>query len=61
VVDKDDNLIDITADQYYSQGRKPPYESGEKASTLGFEYRTRVQTLLGRVIKELSSNGTPPM
>jgi len=61
VVDKDDNLIDITADQYYSQGRKPPYESGEKATTLGFEYRTRVQTLLGRVTKELSSNGTPPM
>lgn len=58
-VDKDGNLIDITSDQYYSQGRNPPYEKGEKASILGFEYRKRVQELLERVTKEISSSGTP--
>ena len=55
-VDKDNNIIDITADQYYSEGRQPPWEKtkGEKASPLGFKYRQRyesvfksVQNLLG--------------
>jgi len=60
-VDLNGKLIDITADQYTSQGRKPPYDVGEKSSMLGFDYRTRVLTLLDKVTKELSSNGTPPM
>lgn len=60
-VDLEGKLIDITADQYTSQGRKPPYDVGEKSSMLGFDYRTRVLTLLDKVSKELSSNGTPPM
>jgi hypothetical protein len=60
-VDLEGKLIDITADQYTSQGRKPPYDVGEKSSMLGFDYRTRVLTLLDKVTKELSSNGTPPM
>lgn len=60
-VDLNGKLIDITADQYTSQDRVPPYDKGQKSSMLGFDYRIRTLTLLGRVIEELSSNGTPPM
>ena len=59
VVDVNGQLIDLTADQYYSQGRNPPYNDGEKASILGFDYRKRVLRLLDKVSKELSENGTP--
>ena len=58
-VDKEGKLIDLTADQYYSMERTPPYETGEKSSMLGFGYRTRVLQLLDKVTNELSSNGTP--
>jgi hypothetical protein len=60
-VDLNGKLIDITADQYTSQGRTPPYDKGAKASMLGFEYRIRTLSLLGRVTENLSLNGTPPM
>lgn len=53
--------IDITEEQYTSQGRVPPYDVGMKASILGFDYRKRVLKLLDKVTKELLSNGTPPM
>ena len=59
VVDVNGQLIDLTADQYYSQGRNPPYNDGQKASILGFDYRKRVLRLLDKVSKELSLNGTP--
>ena len=59
VIDKEGKLIDLTADQYFSHQRKPPYESGTKASILGFEYRKRVQRLLDKVTADLISNGTP--
>ena len=52
-VDVDGKLIDLTADQYYSVGQEPPYENGEKASMLGFAYRTRTLELLDRVKKQL--------
>lgn len=55
----DGKRIDITADQYYSEGRTPPYDKGEKASMLGFEYRKRTYRLLDIVRKEFLSNGTP--
>lgn len=58
-VDKEGKRIDLTADQYYSVGRTPPYDAGEKSSMLGFGYRTRVLQLLDKVSNELSSNGTP--
>ena len=58
-IDKDGELIDLTDDQYYSQTRIPPYDIGEKASMLGFDYRKRVLKLLDQVTNELSSNGTP--
>tara|TARA_Y100000389_G_scaffold198600_1_gene235407 strand:+ start:713 stop:1099 length:387 start_codon:yes stop_codon:yes gene_type:complete len=53
-VDINDKLIDLTADQYYSLGKEPPYDKGEKASMLGFAYRKRTLELLERVKKNLS-------
>ena len=58
-VDKDGHLIDLTADQYYSTGRKPPHESGVKSGMLGFGYRDKVLALLDKVLKQLQSKGTP--
>jgi len=58
-VDKEGQLIDLTADQYYSTGRKPPHKSGIKSGMLGFGYRVKVLTLLDKVLKQLQSKGTP--
>lgn len=58
-IDKYGKLIDLTADQYYEDGRLPPhtYEPGEKASILGFEYRNRVAKLTKKVAEELNKLG----
>jgi len=53
-VDNNNNIIDITAEQYYKEGRTPPHASGEKASMLGFDYRKRVFTLLDKVLINLN-------
>ena len=58
-IDLNGKLIDLTVDQYLSLNREPPHSSGEKASMLGFEYRKRVLALLDKVMKQLSSKGTP--
>ena len=58
-VDLNGKLIDLTVDQYLSLGRQPPHDIGNKASSLGFDYRKRVLVLLERVNKSLTSNGTP--
>ena len=52
VIDKENKLIDLTSEQYTSQGRNPPYAEGQKASMLGFEYRKRVLRLYDRVMTE---------
>jgi hypothetical protein len=52
-VDKNDQLIDLTAAQYYDWNRVPPYNQGEKASMLGWSYRKRVFELLEKVEKAL--------
>ena len=52
VQDKAGKIIDLTADQYYSKGRVPPYDKAEKAGLLGFEYKKRVLRLYERVMKE---------
>jgi len=59
VTTKEGKRIDITQDQYYSEGRVPPYVSGKKASMLGFEYRKRTYKLLDIVKEKLLANGTP--
>jgi hypothetical protein len=58
-VTKEGKKIDLTADQYYSQGRVPPYVSGTKASMLGFDYRKRTYKLLELIQAKLLSTGTP--
>ena len=52
-VDKNEKVIDLTADQYYTLGRIPPYDKGEKASMLGWSYKNRVFDLLKKVEKKL--------
>jgi hypothetical protein len=54
VQDKAGKIIDLTADQYYSKGKVPPYDKAEKAGLLGFEYKKRVNELYRRVTIELS-------
>lgn len=54
VQDKAGKIIDLTADQYYSKGKIPPYDKAEKAGLLGFEYKKRVNELYRRVTIELS-------
>ena len=54
VQDKAGKIIDLTADQYYSKNRVPPYDKAEKAGILGFEYKKRVNELYRRVTIELS-------
>ena len=58
-VDREGNIIDITADQYWSTKRKPPYLEGTKAGLLGFEYKKRVLRLLDKVTNQLHHRGTP--
>jgi len=53
VLDLNGNIIDLTADQYFSVERVPPYNVGEKAGLLGFDYRKRVDILLERVKSKL--------
>lgn len=52
-VDNDNNIIDLTKEQYTSLGKLPPYEDGEKSYRLGFAYRERMNELFDRVNKEL--------
>lgn len=54
-VDNDNRIIDLTSDQYTSQNRQPPWDKGQKASMLGFDYRKRVLTLLGRIQPHLAT------
>lgn len=60
-VDTDGYIIDLTQDQYLSENRKPPHTDGKRASMLGFGYRTKVLTLMDKVLIDLNSNGTPLM
>lgn len=41
--------LDVTADQYYSQGKTPPYENGRGASFLTNEPSKRCKKLLKRI------------
>jgi len=54
-VDNQNRIIDLTSDQYTSQNRQPPWDKGQKASMLGFDYRKRVLTLLGRIQPHLAT------
>ena len=56
VVDKNGKIIDPTSEQYTLLGKVPPYANGQKSGMLGFEYKKRVLTLLGRVQSDLQLN-----
>ena len=51
-----EQVIDLTADQSYSIGEKPPYESGETKSSLRWGYRKKVDTLFERVERTLNGS-----
>ena len=53
-VDVNNNLIDITIEQYTSIGRVPPHDRGQKATMLGFGYRKRVLELFNRVVNDIT-------
>lgn len=55
VVDKNGKIIDPTSEQYTLLGRQPPYDKGEKAGMLGFDYKKRVLSLLERVFNDLKN------
>lgn len=56
IVDKNGKIIDPTSEQYTILGRIAPYDKGEKAGLLGFDYKKRVLTLLDRVKNDLNLN-----
>ena len=56
IVDKNGKIIDPTSEQYTLLGRIPPYDKGEKAGLLGFDYKKRVLALLERVKNDLTSS-----
>ena len=56
IVDKNGKIIDPTSEQYTLLGRIPPYDKGEKAGLLGFDYKKRVLTLLDRIKNDLNLN-----
>ena len=49
-VDKDGEIIDLTADQYYNTNRTPLYDNGKKAGLLGWGYRKKVEKMLTKVL-----------
>ena len=53
-VDKEGKVIDLTADQYYSLGKEPPYENAQKMSMMGYRYAEKVYALLDRLERQLS-------
>jgi hypothetical protein len=53
-VDKSGKIIDPTSEQYTLLGKIPPYDKGQKAALLGFDYKKRVFTLLDRVKSDLN-------
>jgi len=48
--DNTGKIIDLTADQYYSQGKKPPYRRGYRYSTLGWSYNDKIKIMMERVV-----------
>ena len=42
--DIDENIIDITSNQYFSVGTKPPYDKGKKTSWYGWKHRPHRKT-----------------
>ena len=61
-VDSSEKIIDLTADQYYSVDKTPPYESGKKTKWYGWKQRPQQisldlmkRVLDTRLIKDVAS------
>jgi len=62
----EDKIYDVTADQYYSVDKTPPYESGKKTKWYGWKQRPQQITLDlmkrildARLIKDVASKVSP--
>lgn len=53
IVDKDGQIIDLTASQYSQVDVKKLYKIGEKGNILGFNYKKRVKQLFKQVYSDL--------
>jgi hypothetical protein len=53
IVDKENQIIDLTASQYNQSYVKKLYKIGEKGSILGFDYKKRVKMLFSKVFHDL--------
>jgi len=51
------NILDVTKDQYYQNGKEPPYQNGRKGAFLTKYASNRALTLLQRVKTELNEKG----
>ena len=62
----EDKIYDVTADQYYSVNKTPPYEQGKKTNWYGWKQRPQQITLDlmkrildARLIKDVASKVSP--
>jgi hypothetical protein len=53
IVDKNNQIIDLTASQYSQSHVKKLYKIGEKGNILGFNYKKRVKKLFNKVYSDL--------
>ena len=53
IVDKNNQIIDLTASQYSQVDVKKLYRIGEKGNILGFNYKKRVKQLFNKVYSDL--------
>jgi hypothetical protein len=53
IMDKDGQIIDLTASQYSQVDVKKLYKIGEKGNILGFNYKKRVKQLFNKVYNDL--------
>jgi hypothetical protein len=59
VQDRSGTIIDLTAQQYTATYVVTLYKQREKASMLGFSYRTRVLELVERVVQDIAIDLAP--
>lgn len=59
--DNSGKIIDLTADQYYSVGKTPPYYKGVRRSPLGWSYLRKTEKLMDRVVPTLKGIYNPTL
>ena len=51
IVDEDENIIDVTAEQFYFHNTKPPYHNGTGSGFLTKDPSKRAQIIINRIKK----------